>query len=48
MTIDADLLAYYDQMARKYPASTDAGTPSAQDARARFAAVATEALRTRW
>ena len=45
MTIDADLLAYYDQMARKYPASTDAGTPSAQDARARFAAVATEALR---
>ncbi|VVD83797.1 alpha/beta hydrolase [Pandoraea communis] len=45
MTIDADLLAYYDQMARKYPASTDAGTPSAQEARAQFATVAGEALR---
>ena len=45
MTIDADLLAYYDQMARKYPATADNGAPSAQDVRARFAAVANEALR---
>ncbi|VVE19547.1 alpha/beta hydrolase [Pandoraea eparura] len=45
MTIDADLLAYYDQMGRKYPVSTDNGTPSAQDVRTRFAIVANEALR---
>ncbi|AJE98147.1 alpha/beta hydrolase [Pandoraea apista] len=45
MTIDADLLAYYDQMARKYPNAADAGAPSAQDVRAKFAAVAVEALR---
>ncbi|VVE15495.1 alpha/beta hydrolase [Pandoraea terrigena] len=45
MTIDADLLAYYDQMARKYPVSADDGTPSAQDVRTRFATIAGEALR---
>ncbi|VVD97682.1 Carboxylesterase NlhH [Pandoraea pneumonica] len=43
MTIDADLLAYYDLMARKYPAPE--GSPSPQDVRARFATVANEALR---
>ncbi len=43
MTIDADLLAYYDQMARKYPEPANAQTP--QDVRARFATVAVEALR---
>ena len=45
MTIDADLLAYYDQMARKYPEPADAAAPSPQAVRARFATVATEALR---
>jgi acetyl esterase len=45
MTIDADLLAYYDQMARKYPEPADAAPPSPQQVRAKFATVATEALR---
>ncbi len=45
MTIDADLLAYYDQMARKYPEPADAAAPSPQAVRARFVTVATEALR---
>ncbi|ALS59580.1 alpha/beta hydrolase [Pandoraea norimbergensis] len=43
MTIDADLLAYYDLMARKYPALP--GSASPQEIRARFATVANEALR---
>ncbi|VVE40326.1 Carboxylesterase NlhH [Pandoraea capi] len=45
MTIDADLLAYYDLMARKYPTPENAPAPTPQDVRAKFATVAVEALR---
>ncbi|MFJ2995259.1 alpha/beta hydrolase [Pandoraea sp. NPDC087047] len=45
MTIDADLLAYYDLMDRKYPTPAGAPLPSPQEVRAKFATVAVEALR---
>ncbi|AJP59145.1 hypothetical protein UC34_23710 [Pandoraea vervacti] len=45
MTIDADLLAYYDLMARKYPTPENATAPTPQQVRAQFATVAVEALR---
>lgn len=45
MTIDADLLAYYDLMARKYPKPENAPAPTPQEVRANFATVAIEALR---
>jgi len=45
MTIDADLLAYYDLMARKYPTPANAPAPTPQEVRAKFATVAVEALR---
>ncbi|UVA79378.1 alpha/beta hydrolase [Pandoraea commovens] len=45
MTIDADLLAYYDLMARKYPTPENAPAPTPQEVRAKFATVAVEALR---
>lgn len=49
MSIDADILAYYDLMARKYPAPTDpaelAASQTPQGQRAQFAKVAIEAQR---